>query len=92
MINPYFKDLARFCIKIFGFALSMWAIREIADIYIQLGIAEYVNENGVRPTWEITDSLRKQSLTNSAKHLLLLFGGYIVFIKFSKSKALDENT
>jgi len=92
MNNSNFKDLFRFCIKIFGFALSMWIISEMSDVYIQLGIAEYLNENSVYPTLEIADNLRKQSLMNLAKHMVLLFGGYIIFIRFSQPKSANEAT
>ena len=92
MSDPYFKNLLRVCIGMLGFGLSMWVIREMADIYIQLDIAVYINSNDVEPTWEVKESLRNQSLASLVKHLLLLFGGYFVFTKFSKSKPANENT
>ena len=92
MSDPYFKNLLRVCIGMLGFVLSMWIIREIADIYIKLDIAEYIISYDAEPTWEVKESLRKQSLANLAIHLFLLFGGYFVFTKFSKSKPANEKT
>ena len=89
MSDSSFKGLTRYCVSVLGFCLSMWIIREMADIFIQLDIAEYINSNGVEPTLEVTGSRNTKWLSGGGNMVGLTSPNKIGYKIAPSAKVLD---
>jgi hypothetical protein len=83
MSDPYWKSLFIFCLYLAGVALAIWWSVDISESFIKSDIANYISKNGLEPTREIAEELRKKSAFKriGISGLVIIISNY-VFMKF----------